>query len=139
MTTYICCFVGSFERRDSKLSSRVPRIVIFLRVAEEWRCLSGPDGGNEPLSVRNHGIDIISKLGSFIEFPQPWIRRGSHHCKNNTLNIFNQSQLCYSRSEVEHTQSTGNSNQYMVHIENWFIPTHTRNASIPQKISNIFF
>lgn len=35
---------------DSKLSSLVQRIVIFLRIAVKWRWISGPDAGKELLS-----------------------------------------------------------------------------------------
>lgn len=42
-STYKGCLAGSFVRRDCKLSSLVPSMVIFLRIADEWRCASGPD------------------------------------------------------------------------------------------------
>lgn len=44
------CFPGSFNKRDCKLSSLVPSIVIFLRIADAWRCVSDPDVGSEILS-----------------------------------------------------------------------------------------
>lgn len=55
--TYMGCFPGSFDKRDCKLSSLVPNIVIFLRIAEAWRWVSGPDAGNE---LRSDIIPLIS-------------------------------------------------------------------------------
>lgn len=57
MMTYMCCFPGSVDNSDRKLSSLVPNIVIFLRIAETWRCVSGPDAGNE---LRSDIIPLIS-------------------------------------------------------------------------------
>lgn len=42
-------FPVGLDKRDCNPSSRVPKIVIFLRTAEAWRCVSGPDEGKEPL------------------------------------------------------------------------------------------
>ena len=47
-STYFGCF-GTFDKRASKLSSLVPRIVIFLLIADVCLWVSGPDEGNEPL------------------------------------------------------------------------------------------
>ena len=49
-STYID-FGGILPSNDSKLSSLVPRIVIFLRMAEVCRIISGPDCGRDPLSA----------------------------------------------------------------------------------------
>lgn len=49
--TYIGCLLGSLERWDSKASSLVPSIDIFLRIADKCRCVSGPEGGSELLSA----------------------------------------------------------------------------------------
>lgn len=51
------CFPGSFDKRDCKLSSLVPNIVIFLRIADAWRWASGPDVGNE---LRSEIMPLIS-------------------------------------------------------------------------------
>jgi hypothetical protein len=42
---------GILDSKASRLSSLVPRMVIFLRMAEVWRMISGPDCGSEPLSA----------------------------------------------------------------------------------------
>uniref|UniRef100_A0A0E0CDZ3 Uncharacterized protein n=1 Tax=Oryza meridionalis TaxID=40149 RepID=A0A0E0CDZ3_9ORYZ len=42
---------GILDSNASRLSSLVPRMVIFLRMAEVWRMISGPDCGSEPLSA----------------------------------------------------------------------------------------
>lgn len=55
--SYIGCLPGSFVRRDCKLSRRVPKMVIFLRIAEEWRWLSGPEVGNV---LRSEIMPLIS-------------------------------------------------------------------------------
>jgi len=44
-------FGGILVSNDSKLSSLVPRIVIFLRMAEVCRIISGPDCGRDTLSA----------------------------------------------------------------------------------------
>ena len=45
--TYIGCLLGSAVKRDSKISSLVLKIVIFLLVEERCLCVSGPEGGKE--------------------------------------------------------------------------------------------
>ncbi|GER57661.1 S-locus lectin protein kinase family protein [Striga asiatica] len=44
------CLPGSFDRRDCRLSSLVPSMVIFLRIEDACRWASGPDAGSEFLS-----------------------------------------------------------------------------------------
>ncbi|GER57663.1 tryptophan synthase beta chain [Striga asiatica] len=44
------CLPGSFDKRDCRLSSLVPSMVIFLRIEDACRWASGPDAGSEFLS-----------------------------------------------------------------------------------------
>ena len=44
-------FGGILDNNVTKLSSLVPRMVIFLRMADVWRIISGPDCGSELLSA----------------------------------------------------------------------------------------
>lgn len=101
------CFPGSLDKRDSKLSSLVPKIVIFLLMAVACLWVSGPDAGSE---LRSDIMTLISSasfnasLYSFThespedpidltlrEFDQWLIKKenliGTHTC-NNKLYAF---------------------------------------------------
>ena len=53
-------FPVGLDNMDCNPSSLVPKIVIFLLIADAWRWVSGPDAGKELLS------DIIPLISSAI-------------------------------------------------------------------------
>lgn len=66
--THMGCLPGSFDKRDCKLSSLVPNIVIFLLIADEWCWVSGPDAGNELCSEIMPLISSASFSASLYSF-----------------------------------------------------------------------
>lgn len=50
MTTYYIDFLGRLARSASNFPSRVPRMVIRLRMPDKYLWVSGPDGGRDPRS-----------------------------------------------------------------------------------------
>lgn len=88
------CFPGSLDKRDCKLSSLVPNMVIFLRMADAWRWDSGPDAGNEfrsDIMALISSASFIASLYSFIheseaeaiELKEPFILRLITHSYNH--------------------------------------------------------
>lgn len=61
-------FGGILDNNASKLSSLVQRIVIFLRMADVWRIISGPDCGRDPLSAIMELISSASLDASLYSF-----------------------------------------------------------------------
>lgn len=66
--TYRGCFPGSFDKRDCKLSSLVPNIVIFFLVEDDCRWASGPDAGQELHSETMLLISSASFVASLYSF-----------------------------------------------------------------------
>lgn len=61
-------FGGILDNNVTKLSSLVPRMVIFLRMADVWRIISGPDCGRELLSAIMELISSTSLDASVYSF-----------------------------------------------------------------------
>jgi hypothetical protein len=61
-------FAGTFDKRDCKLSSLVPNIVIFLLIADDCRWVSGPDAGFELHSETMLLMSSASFIASLYSF-----------------------------------------------------------------------